>query len=462
MLIVGADLDGRGRDVRVHAGLVREIGGNLTPHEGEEVLDAAGGALLPGLWDHHVHLMSLAAARFSVRCGPPEVTNADTLAAALHRAPGTGWIRGIGFHESLGGDINRAWLDKHAPARPIRLQHRSGRMWILNTLALDKLNFVTLDGKLIDCDALLRERLRAQPPDLAPLGEELMRKGIVGVTDATPDNDRVALQRLTSAGLPQHLLVMGTDALATGPRKFHLHDHALPDLADFTRDIARAHDAGRGIAVHCVTHAALLFTLAALQDAGARAGDRIEHGAIITNEALDWIAQLGLTVVTQPHFLTERGDAYRADVPVDEQPFLYRLGSLLRGGIPTAAGSDAPFGDSDPWRSMHAAVERPDGFGDNEAITPEQALALFTTPPDAPGGEPRKIEVGARADLCLLDRPWSAARKNLAAVDVRAVWSGDAPVPAGSSTSHADEVVRAPMKFFDGARVKQQAPGRET
>jgi predicted amidohydrolase YtcJ len=53
-------------------------------------------------------------------------------------------------------------------------------------------------------------------------------------------------------------------------------------------------------------------------------------------------------------------------------------------------------------------------LGAGEALSPERALALFTTPPEAPGGPPRRIAPGARADLCLLDRPWARARNALA------------------------------------------------
>jgi predicted amidohydrolase YtcJ len=66
---------------------------------------------------------------------------------------------------------------------------------------------------------------------------------------------------------------------------------------------------------------------------------------------------------------------------------------------------------------MAAAVERRSAsgkiLGAGEALTPERALALFTTSADDPGGVPRAVEVGASADLCLLDRPWSEARTQL-------------------------------------------------
>jgi predicted amidohydrolase YtcJ len=75
---------------------------------------------------------------------------------------------------------------------------------------------------------------------------------------------------------------------------------------------------------------------------------------------------------------------------------------------------------------MRAAVERRTAsgveLGSAEALTPEQALALFTTPPHAPGATPRRIAVGVAADLCLLDAPWSQVRLDLDARHVRASW----------------------------------------
>ena len=41
-------------DVRIHDGVIVEVGPDL-PSAGEPELDAAGGWVLPGLWDAHVH-----------------------------------------------------------------------------------------------------------------------------------------------------------------------------------------------------------------------------------------------------------------------------------------------------------------------------------------------------------------------------------------------------------------------
>jgi len=52
-------------DVRVRDAKIAEIGTALAGH-GEQVVSGAGGALLPGLHDHHCHLLATAAAARSV------------------------------------------------------------------------------------------------------------------------------------------------------------------------------------------------------------------------------------------------------------------------------------------------------------------------------------------------------------------------------------------------------------
>ncbi len=428
MLIRGAEVAGRRCDVRIGGSTITAIAPQLPPEAGEIVIEAHGGALLPGLHDHHIHLDATAAALLSLRCGPPEVTSREALAQALAAASGDGWLRGVGYHDSI-GPIDRAWLDVHGPARPLRIQHRGGRMWVLNSRAIAEIGGgVPADGRLIDGDALVAARLGRVPPDLAALGQRLAALGITGVTEVTPRNDAADFARYAGAGMLQRLLVMGGASLDDQPPlgkarrgavKLHYHDHDLPDLDALAAEIARAHAAGRPVAAHCVTRGELLLTLAAIDMAGAHPGDRIEHAGLAPDEAVEWVARLGMTVVTQPHFLAERGAQYVQEVPVEDVPLLYRLQSWSDAGVRLAAGSDAPFGGISPWAAMAAAVNRPPGFGTGEALTPEAALKLFLGDPDDPGGAARCVAVGAAADLCLLDRRWEAARADLGAVGVR-------------------------------------------
>lgn len=406
-------------DVRLEGNHIAAIG-SLS---GDADFDGGGRALLPGLHDHHIHLNALAAAMKSVRCGPPEVKAEAELIAALNR-PGTGWLRGYGYHHSVAGEINRDWLDRHGPNRPVRIQHRSGRMWLLNSLAMQALDLTEpRDGRLLDNDRLTRKE--QDFPDLRPLVERLLTWGITGVTEVTPSNSQAEFDNYLRQAAPLRLSVMGSSDLTDmrspyrGHLKLHYHDHNLPPLEALTAEIKAAHDSSRPVAAHCVTRAELMLILAGIEAAGPMTGDRIEHAAIADQAAINWIERLGVIVVTQPNFIAERVEAYRRDVPERDHPHLWRLASFSH--LPCAAGSDAPFGDPNPWAAMAAAVKRPKGF-ESEAISPEAVLALYTKPWDDAGGLPRQVAVGEVADLCLIDRSWKHAREDLGAVQVLASW----------------------------------------
>jgi predicted amidohydrolase YtcJ len=457
VLIARAEIDGGAPvDVRIAASRIAEIAPRLARSPGEAVLDAAGGALLPGLHDHHIHLRALAAVERSLRCGPPDVTNAGALAAALATAAGSdGWIRGIGYHESVAGELDRERLDALVPDRPLRIQHRSGALWIVNSAAALRLGLdaeadapgVERDvsgratGRLYRLDAWLRERIDgAAAPSLRAASRRLAALGVTGLTDATHTNAAAEVAAFAAAAdrgeLLQRLVVMGGPELPTcdcpaverGARKLMLDERDLPDFDVVRSAIENAHRAGRGLAVHCVTRAELVLAAAAFAEAGSRAGDRIEHAAIAPPDATALLAKLALTVVTQPNFVYERGDAYRVDVDPAERPWLYRGRGLLAASVPLGGGTDAPFGDPDPWAAMRAAVDRRTRagavLGPDETLTPERALALFTSPAAAPGDPPRTIAAGSPADLCLLDRPWSAARSALSSELVAATIGG--------------------------------------
>ena len=95
---------------------------------------------------------------------------------------------------------------------------------------------------------------------------------------------------------------------------------------------------------------------------------------------------------------------------------------MLDAGIAVAAGTDAPFGHPDPWRVIAAARDRetPSGvvLGPAERIPAARALALFLAPLTDPGGTARRLELGAPADLCVLDRPLDAALRHPAEAQV--------------------------------------------
>jgi predicted amidohydrolase YtcJ len=439
LLVVAAEVDGVRTDVRLRAGRVAELGARLDREPGEPVLDAAGGALLPGLVDHHVHLFAWAAVRESVRCGPPVVRDAGALAAALAGAPAdrAGWVRGIGYHESVAGDLDAAALDRLHADRPVRVQHRSCALWMVNGVAVRLLGLAGADlpgvergpdgaptGRLWRADGWLRARLPdTGPPDLAGVGADLARYGVTAVTDATPDLGPGAMAAIADAVragvLPRvHLLGAPLDApppapLTAGPYKIVIADSGLPDLDDLADRIRAAHAADRGVAVHCVTREALVLFLAALDDAGGHPGDRIEHAALVPAELIAELARRRIAVVTQPGFLADRGDDFLRDLPPTDHPDLYRAASLRAAGVAVALSSDTPYGPADPWEVITAATTRrtPSGAvaSPTERLDTTAALNAYLAPPENPGGPPRRIELGTEADLVLLDRPLAEA-----------------------------------------------------
>lgn len=433
--LVVSDVEVRGIrcDVLLRAGQVAGVGGPF-PSDAGTTIDGAGGALIPGLHDHHLHLLSLAAELTSVRCGPPDVTDARRLAAVLREKaaslPPGAWIRGTGYHERIAGALDARALDRFVADRPVRVQHRGGALWMLNTMALDAVAQVLDDspdverdaegrptGRLWRYDARLRPALPPAEPDLRVVGRRLAAYGITGVTDATPALDAQAVGILRRArrrgALPQdvrllgHPLEPGSDPHPdAGPWKIHLRDHDLPGIDRLTAEIECARRAGRAVAVHCVTRTSLLLTLAALERAGPAFGDRVEHAAVVPPGIHGWMRRLGVTVVTQPGFLAERGDDYLREVDPEDLPHLYPYASLVGAGVPVVASSDAPFGPLDPWAVMRAARDRRTRDGvvllPRERVGAAIVLDGCLSPLEAPGGPPREIRAGAAADLVLL------------------------------------------------------------
>jgi predicted amidohydrolase YtcJ len=400
MLIKRAGLlDGTVVDVRV-AQTIQAVADGLTARPDEDVLDARGGLLIPGLHDHHVHLRAAAAAAQSVRVGPPQVRDRAGLARALtHAAVGAdGWIRAVGYHDSVAGPLDRDALDTLAPSVPVRVQHRSGAQWTLNSAGLNQIGKSDHpDGRLRSADTGWTETLTRRDVGLQELGKRLTSYGVIGITDATPD--LVDAQEL-SAHLPQHVHWLS-------PGKRILHDDRL-DLEELTDWVRVTHARGTAVALHCVTVAQLVVSLAALREAGTRPGDRIEHAAMVPDDCVADLAALGVTVVTQPNFIAERGEEYRAEIPSDELPQLWRVCSLLDAGTPVALSTDAPFGDADPWASMRAAVHRRTlsghVLGRTECVSPRTALAMFLGSAADPA-RPRHVAPGQPGDLCLLAAP---------------------------------------------------------
>ena len=472
LLIRNAAVQGRsGMDVRVGPHTILAVGQGLRPEPGEHVIDGEGGALIPGLHDHHVHLRSTVAARGSVDVAavksPAEF---DRVVAAAAAAAAAGWVRVIGWHEQAAGALGRTRLDALAGPVPVRVQHRGGAMWVLNSAALDRVGAADSDlpgverdergeptGRLLRLDGWLRERLQPDPgrdafaAGLARYATECVRRGVTGWTDATPDrdpDDADEFSRLSAARVFRQRLVLmapsdeapaerhpagaataGTHRVTLGPVKVMLDDIALPAPDRLATIVQAVHASGRAVAIHCVTAEQIIVAASAAALAGppgpACAGpDRIEHAAIVPPGYAHHLARLGLAVVTQPGFIAARGDSYKRDIAPAEQAWLYPVASLIRAGVTVAASTDVPFGPDDPWDCIAAAVTRraPNGhvLSPGERVAARTALKMFLAAPDDVR-RTRTISPGQPADLCLLHCPLTEALATPSAASIRAV-----------------------------------------
>lgn len=415
LLLRDVTLDGARLDCRIVDGVVAELALGLTPRAGERVIEAAGGALLPGLHDHHVHALAAAAAAGSIDLrggGLPRPGRAP--APARHGS----WVRAIGLEED---DVTATDLDQVWPDRPARVQHRSGALWVLNSRAVALLGDVLapaerIDGRVWRGDARLAEALDVLDPrgveeDLRPWGERLAAAGVTGLTDATVGLSASGLD-LVRAHVPQRVVSLGAEDDGL-PIKVVAADHGpVADRDPWTElgaAVREARNRGRPVAVHAVSATSLAMVLAVLGEVGVAPGDRVEHAAVCDDDAADRLADLGVTVVTQPSIAARRGRAMLDASEPEDRPWLWRVAGLRDRGVPVVLSSDAPYGDPDPWATVRLAAtglppDRSPWLHD-QTIPARDALRCYLTRPEDPAGPVRTVHPGATADLCVLDGP---------------------------------------------------------
>lgn len=249
LTIVNAEVGGEIRDVTISGGHTLYLDGSYLDPADDDVVDAQGGALLPGLHHPHLHLMALATG--PVECG--SARGPDEMRHLLTRST-TPWIRAVNYHESTAGELTRHQIDRWVSDRPVRIRHRHGKLWMFNSLGLSAIAEVIAppdgtkpdgveyddhgvpNGRLWHFDDRLRAVLPALEPDFAALGDSLLRLGITAVTDPTPSLSATTSALLTAAhssgALPQELVLLGArqhspDDLAVDPRP---SDHDVPQL----------------------------------------------------------------------------------------------------------------------------------------------------------------------------------------------------------------------------------------
>jgi predicted amidohydrolase YtcJ len=435
---------------------------------GTRIINCAGRTLVPGFIDAHCHVHALAENLVSLNLSPrAHIRFISDIQARIrgfcaHRPPGS-WVRGKGYDEfylAEGRHPDRRDLDAAAPLHPVKLTHRSGHAHVLNSLALQQVGITAETGDppegFIDREAGTGEPtgilygMGAYLSGKIPLVEDaeiekgvaqanakLLAAGVTSVQDASSANDEIRWKRhefWKARGIfrPRVTMMMGVKgyierrSTPPGVAGFDLRSGGVkiilgrvsgalhPCQEELNEEVAAIHDAGRQVVIHAVEEPeieaacdAISYALHRLPRRDHR--HRIDHCSVCPPHLLRRIADLGITVVTQPSFIYFSGDRYLKTVAEEQRAHLYAIGSMLGHGLRVGFSSDFPVSDPNPMMGIQAAVTRMTEEGNSvltgERIPVEAALRAYTHGAAAAGFEDEikgSITAGKLADLVLL------------------------------------------------------------
>lgn len=194
-----------------------------------------------------------------------------------------------------------------------------------------------------------------------------------------------------------------------------------PDTAGFLvkseenirEQVRLAHEGGWQVALHAIGDRAIEVTLDAIEAVmgpdARRHRPRVEHAGVLRPDLIERIRRLGVVVVTQPRFVFEFGDGYRAALGDERIRLTFPLASLR--GLHVAFSSDRPVTDGAPLLGIAAAVLRRTASGApyvrEEAVTLEEAVRAYTLGAAYSAFAERELgslEVGKWADFVVLDQ----------------------------------------------------------
>ena len=186
--------------------------------------------------------------------------------------------------------------------------------------------------------------------------------------------------------------------------------------ADLAAFMQRADAAGIQLAIHAIGDFANRRILNTFEAGGYGPEKRwrIEHTQILAPEDIARVGTLGLVASMQPSHAIGDLKFAPARLGLDRLAGAYAWKSLLDSGAVVAGGSDAPVEVGSPLIEFYAAIARKDlegfsgeGWHAEQALTREQALALFTSAPAYAAfmeDDLGTIEAGKLADFSVFDR----------------------------------------------------------
>jgi len=410
---------------------------------GTRVIDCEGKTLVPGFNDAHCHIFSFLRKLQSVDLSPPKVSSIEDIKAAIRRkvenTPPGQWITGTDYNDFYLAEKrhpDRRDIDGVSPDHPVVLSHRSLHACVLNSRALSlagvtreteeppggridrELDSGEPSGLLIDMLGYIREKVMPPMSDtelddaIKLASRHYLSQGITSLQDATVVNDYSRWQkfrRFKDTGLLKSRVYMmfGSEALSqfqeagmafgSGDSRLRLGgvkitptetgDALYPPQPELNRMVLDTHRAGFQLAIHAIRYETVEAAISALEYALSQMPEtdhrhRIEHCSECPSRLLERLMKLGAVVVTQPPFLYYSGERYLATVPAERQKWLYRIKSLLDGGLIVAGSSDSPIVNDNPLVGIHSAVNRLAESGQvllpEERISVPQALNMYT------------------------------------------------------------------------------------
>jgi predicted amidohydrolase YtcJ len=218
----------------------------------------------------------------------------------------------------------------------------------------------------------------------------------------------------------------------------------VTEPAAYARAVAKARDCGIQPASHAIGDRGNRIVLDTYQAAlGGRAGSdhrwRIEHAQVVAPADIPRFAALGVIASMQPTHATSDMPWAEARVGAARLEGAYAWQRMRAAGVPLALGSDYPVESVDPRLGLYSAVTRsdlsgqpPGGWLPDQKLTPEQALAGFTTGAAFAAFDEAalgKLVLGTRADFVVLGGdPLRVPASELPALPVLSTWVDGAKV----------------------------------
>ncbi|MDW8062999.1 MAG: amidohydrolase [Candidatus Caldarchaeum sp.] len=180
--------------------------------------------------------------------------------------------------------------------------------------------------------------------------------------------------------------------------------------------VHQAHRNGLQLAIHAIGDQAIDLVLDAYGRLGERLHQhrhRIEHASVLRRDQLQKLAELGLAVSVQPHFVISDWWVVKR-LGEKRAGWIYTFKSMADRGVALGFSSDCPVEPLNPWETIYAAVSRGReeklelyDYTSHEVFSTAEALHLHTQTSAYLLFEEQNLgtlEAGKYADFIVVDK----------------------------------------------------------